>query len=329
MAQYLVPPHHSAADNVMENGGIHAGLVGIQFQRAAHVPQPRPGVQIPEAEGHLLAGDDLQLLKKTDAGQFPQRVLVGGVAGAALALYGVAAHHGQGRDLAVFRRGDPLDIGDDIGPVPAELEEAVEKRVEVRKILGQDLIVHPSGQQRAAGHEEEILNGIGQTAGQLIGKGRAGNVVKAVFLPGVGEGGHALFCREHSRREEGRIAAAGDVDGAVREPFPDGKQLPQDAVCLEETGLHEDQLRLPAPPPEKGGQSLLPGAVLGDLTGAEVDDAPGAEHIRCQNIFDGTLVIQFDQGVHAPSAFLCFSPLYCVPAENTIDNPPGLSEKGC
>lgn len=115
MAQYLVPPHHSAADNVMENGGIHAGLVGIQFQRAAHVPQPRPGVQIPEAEGHLLAGDDLQLLKKTDAGQFPQRVLVGGVAGAALALYGVAAHHGQGRDLAVFRRGDPLDIGDDIG----------------------------------------------------------------------------------------------------------------------------------------------------------------------------------------------------------------------
>ena len=208
------------------------------------------------------------------------------------------------------------------------MEEAVEKRVEVRKILGQDLIVHPAGQQRAASHEEKVLDGIGQAAGQLVGKGRAGDVVKTVFLTGVGEGRHALFCREHSRREEGRVAAAGDVDGAVREPFPDGKQLPQDAVCLEETGLHEDQLRLPAPPPEKGGQSLLPGAVLGDLTGAEVDDAPGAEHIRCQNIFDGTLVIQFDQGVHAPSAFLCFSPLYCVPAGNTIDNPPGLSEKG-
>ena len=108
-----------------------------------------------------------------------------------------------------------------------------------------------------------------------------------------------------------------------------GLQLPQDAVCLEETGLHKNQLRLPAPPPEKGGQSLLPGAILGDLTGAEVDDAPGAEHIRRQNIFDGTFVIQFDQGVHVPSAFLCFSPLYCAPAENTIDNPPGLSEKGC
>ena len=207
------------------------------------------------------------------------------------------------------------------------MEEAVEKRVEVRKILGQDLIVHPSGQQRAAGHEEEVLDGIGQAAGQLVGKGRAGNVIKAVFLPGVGEGGHALFRREHPCREQGRVAAAGDVDGAVREPFPDGKQLPQDAVCLEETGLHKNQLRLPAPPPEKGGQSLLPGAILGDLTGAEVDDAPGAEHIRCQNILNGTFVIQFDQGVHAPSAFLCFSPLYCVPAENTIDNPPGLSEK--
>ena len=136
MAQYLIPPHHGAADNVMENGGIHAGLVGIQFQRAAHVPQPRPGVQIPEPEGHLLAWDDLQILNKADTGQLPQRVLVGGVAGAALALHGVAALHGQGRGLTVFRGGDPLDIGDDIGPVPAELEEAVEKRVEVREVLG-------------------------------------------------------------------------------------------------------------------------------------------------------------------------------------------------
>ena len=209
------------------------------------------------------------------------------------------------------------------------MEEAVEKRVEVRKILGQDLIVHPSGQQRAAGHEEEVLNGIGQAAGQLIRESRAGNVIKAVFLPGIGEGRYALLGGEHPCREQGCVAAAGDVDGAVRVLLSDGEQLPQDAVCLEETGLHKNQLRLPAPPPEKGGQSLLPGAVLGDLTGAEVDDAPGAEHIRCQNIFDGTLVIQFDQGVHAPSAFLCFSPLYCVPAENTIDNPPGLSEKGC
>ena len=208
------------------------------------------------------------------------------------------------------------------------MEEAVEKRVEVRKILGQDLIVHPSGQQRAAGHEEEILDGIGQAAGQLVGKGRAGNVVKAVFLPGVGEGGHALLGSEHPCGEQGRVAAAGDVDGAVRVLLSDGEQLSQDAVSLEPAGLHEDQLRLPAPPPEKGGQSLLPGAILGDFTGAEVDDAPGAEHIRCQNILNGTFVIQFDQGVHAPSAFLCFSPLYCVPAENTIDNPPGLSEKG-
>ena len=120
----------------MENGGIHAGLVGIQLQRAAHVPQPRPGVQIPESEGYLLAGDDLQILNKVDTGQFPQRVLVGGVAGAALTLHSVATLYGQGRGLTVFRGGDPLDIGDDIGPVPAELEEAVEKRVEVREVLG-------------------------------------------------------------------------------------------------------------------------------------------------------------------------------------------------
>lgn len=197
------------------------------------------------------------------------------------------------------------------------------------KGIGTGSVVHPTGSSVPPGHEEEVLNGIGQAAGQLVGKGRAGNVVKTVFLTGVGEGRHALFRREHPCREQGRIAAAGDVDGAVREPFPDGKQLPQDAVCLEEAGLHKNQLRLPAPPPEKRGQRLLPGAVLGDLTGAEVDDAPGAEHIRRQNILDGSFIVQFDQGVHVPSAFLCFSPLYCVPAENTIDNPPGLSEKGC
>ena len=53
---------------------------------------------------------------------------------------------------------------------------------------------------------------------------------------------------------------------------------------------------------------------------------------RVESFWDAfrlTLIIQFDQGVHVPSAFLCFSPLYCVPAENTIDNPPGLPEKGC
>lgn len=78
---------------------------------------------------------------------------------------------------------------------------------------------------------------------------------------------------------------------------------------------------------KKAARVSCPGAVLGNLTGAEVDDALRTEHIRRQNIFNGSLIIQFDQGVHVPSAFLCFSPLYCVPAENTIDNPPGLSEK--
>ena len=73
--------------------------------------------------------------------------------------------------------------------------------------------------------------------------------------------------------------------------FADGDELAQNTVSLEETCLQKNKLRLPAAPPEKGGHFLLPRAIPHDLTGAEVDDALWAEHIRRQNVFNGALVV--------------------------------------
>ena len=79
-----------------------------------------------------------------------------------VALYRIAAVNGQRRDLAVFPGGDALNVGDDIAPLPAELEKADEEGVEIGQVSGQDVVVHPSGQQSAPGHEEELLDGISE-----------------------------------------------------------------------------------------------------------------------------------------------------------------------
>ena len=153
------------------------------------------------------------------------------------------------------------------------------------------MVIHPSGEQRSARHEEKVLDGIQKVAAQIICEGCAGNVVKTVLFSGIGKGGHALLRGKHPRCKERGVAAAGHVNGAVRVFFTDGDKLAQDAVGLEQTCLQKNKLRLPAAPPEKGGHLLLPRAVPHDLAGTEVDDALRAEHIRRQNVLNGALVI--------------------------------------
>ena len=221
VAQHIVPAHHGAADDIVENAGVETGLVGVKFQNAPYIPQPCSGVEVAEAEGHPLAGNDRERANEVKPFKRAQRLFVGGVSRPALPLHGVAARNVKGRDLPVFRGRHPLNIGNDIRPFPPKAQEAVEKQVKIRKIAGQYVVVHPPGEQRSARHEEKVLDGIQKVAAQIVRKGRTGNVVKPVLFSGIGKGGHALFRREHPCREQGRIAAAGDVDGAVREPFPD------------------------------------------------------------------------------------------------------------
>ena len=291
VSQHIIPPNHGTADHIMENRGIHAGLVGIQLEHAAHIAQPCPGMHIPETERYLLVGNDRQILNETDPFHLLQGIFVGRVAGAALSLHGVAARNVQRWDLAVLRRRDPLNIGDDRGPLASKPEKTGEKRIKIREILRQDMIIHPPGEQRSAGHQEKVLDGIGQITVQIIRKIRARDVVKAVFLAGVGEGGHILPGGEHTCRKQRGITAAGDIYGAVRVFFFDGEQLAQDAVRLKQTGSHKDQFGFPAAFPIKSRQLLLPRVIPEHLTGTEIDNAPRVKHIRCQNVFNGAFVV--------------------------------------
>ena len=151
-----------------------------------------------------------------------------------LALHGVAALNAEGRDLPVLGGRHPLNIRDDVRPFPPKAQKAVEKQVKIRKIAGQYVVVHPPGEQRSARHEEKVLDGIKKVTVQIVCEGRAGNVVKAVFLSGIGKGWHALLRSKHSRREQGGVAAAGHIDGAVRVFFADGDELAQNTVSFEQ-----------------------------------------------------------------------------------------------
>ncbi len=153
------------------------------------------------------------------------------------------------------------------------------------------MIIHPPGEQCSAGHQEKVLDGIGQITVQIIRKIRARDVVKAVFPAGVGEGGHTLPGGEHTCRKQSGITAAGDIYGAVRVFFFDGEQLAQDAVRLKQTGSHEDQFGFPAAFPIKSRQLLLPRVIPENLTGTEIDNAPRVKHIRCQNVFNGAFIV--------------------------------------
>ena len=132
MSQRFIPADDSAADHIVENTGIHTGLVGIQLQNAAHIPQPRPDIVIPEAEGHRLSGLNVQILQKSDAGKGVQRSFIGSVACAMVTFHGIFAFNRQWRCLSVFTGRDLLNIGDDVRPVTAEPKKTVKKRVKIR-----------------------------------------------------------------------------------------------------------------------------------------------------------------------------------------------------
>ena len=102
------------------------------------------------------------------------------------------------------------------------------------------------------------------------------------------------MCSKHAGCKQGCITAAGDVQCAVWIFFADGEQLAENAVRFEQADFCKDQLRIPAAAPKEGFEFCLAVMILYDVTGAQIDNAAGTEHIRCQNVFNGTLVVQFN-----------------------------------
>ena len=104
-------------------------------------------------------------------------------------------------------------------------EETVEKEIEITQILFQDPIVHPARKQSAAGHQEKLLHRIGERAQQIVRKGRAADIIKAVLLPGIGEGGRARLRGEHTGSKQRGITATGNIQCTARTFLADSQKL--------------------------------------------------------------------------------------------------------
>ena len=144
-------------------------------------------------------------------------------------------------------------------------QEAVEERIDIVQIFLQHPVIHPTGEQGAACHQEELFYGIGNITGQIFRKFRTGNVVKPIFSPGVGKCAHIGLGSEHTCGEKLRVASAGNIHRAVRKPLADIQKLPQNAVHLIQTGFQEDQFGIPATMAEKGSDLFLTCLALRDL----------------------------------------------------------------
>ena len=158
----------------------------MQLQRAAHVAQPPADLGVAEVEGDVLAAADAQPAEKARAGKVAKRRLRRFNALALLALdlpRSLRVERGFGVRRAL---GEPLDIGHESRPLAAVAQIDAEKRVDLRQIVRQEVVIDPSGAQRAARHEKNVLHVVLDRAEQLVGEVRAGDVIKAISLAAEG-----------------------------------------------------------------------------------------------------------------------------------------------
>ena len=98
----VIPTYNCAADHIVEDTGIDAGLVSVQLQNAADITKPCSGILIPEAEGDRLIPHDREVLDKEDPCKLLQSSFIGGISGTAIAFYGVVPLDEQWGYLTVF-----------------------------------------------------------------------------------------------------------------------------------------------------------------------------------------------------------------------------------
>ena len=91
MPKDLIPANNGAADDIVENIGIQAGFINIQLQNAANIPQPGPGIAIPEAEGDTLPGNDLEIPEEAHAQEVPEGFLLRADPAAPFSLDGIVS----------------------------------------------------------------------------------------------------------------------------------------------------------------------------------------------------------------------------------------------
>ena len=148
----VIPTHNCAADNIVEDTGIDAGLVSVQLQNAADITKPCPGILIPEAEGDRLIPHDREILDQVDSCKLLQGSFIGGIPGPVIAFYCVVPPDEQRGDLTVFCRRYSLNIGNNIRPITPEAQKARKEGIKILQILGENPVIHTPGEQCSACH---------------------------------------------------------------------------------------------------------------------------------------------------------------------------------
>ena len=130
-------------------------------------------------------------------------------------------------------------------------QEAVKERLDIGYVFLQCPIVHPTGEQGAARHEEKILYGIQNIAGQIFRKLRSGDIVEPVLSPGISENPHIGLCGKQACGKKLRVAAARYIHRAVGILLADRQQLPYDTIHLVLAGFDKSQFGIPPTMTEK------------------------------------------------------------------------------
>ena len=181
----------------------------------------------------------------------------------------------------------------------------------LRQVAAEHGIVGPPLAHGASGHEEEVLDLVAQRADLPLGIGGVADIVKAVLPAAVGEDRDVGLRAQEPRGEEHGVRAAGDVHRAAGVALDDGAQQREHGVGVVDVRLEEDELYLLAAAAEVFPELFLDLGAAGHELRADVHDPPRPEHLHAEDVFQGPLVKQLDQGLHAASLlFSRFS--YCT-----------------
>ena len=293
-----LPVHNDAGTHVLKQARVEAGFVDIELQHAADIPQPGADLTALEVKRDRFARHDHEILQEADPLQTLQGLRRCLDPASPLPFHLVFSMHEEAGVAVILGLRDTLHIIHSPFPVPPMLEIELEKGVDNIQILRQDRVVDPPLAYGTARHQEEILHRVDDGAGQGLLENGAANIIEAVFAPAVCKDRDGALGAQKPCREQHRIGAAGDVDGAVRILADDTPEQLKHGTGLIETALDDAQLRIKAAPPEIEAQRFQDRLYVADLLGTDIDDPLGPEHLHAQHVFERPLIIQFDQCLH-------------------------------
>ena len=177
-------------------------------------------------------------------------------------------------------------------------EVEFEEGLHIVEIVGENFIVHPAFAHGAARHQEAVLDRVLHRAGQGLRKGRAANIIEAVAAAGVCKDRDRRLRAQKARREEHRVRAAGDVQGAVGVLGDNAAKEREHGFGLVHSRTRKDQLGCQSAMIEVCLQLRADTFLIIKIIRAYIDHPLWAEHLHPEHVFQRSFVVQFDERLH-------------------------------